>query len=296
MDSTQIFLGTSLFSFLFMIATGAAAFGQTHDFGDSNVVVFFTIITNNSKYKSLMPVVINDVVLYILFVILFVLAILSCVLIFLNRNDSNVSNGLFGPITKFHFVPLLCASCLYIIGESFSFKNFDKDAPYVFSLIFSVIGLGCLIFIYLKTDLSTAPIQVRLIIQKGLYACLMTLFVYNFFFTLGYYVYLEKAQKGYSDISDIDAPKKWIKGSSIAFSIIIGVINLCISFLLKELCVAGTNFLIYLGLTIYFFQINKEGRKEYSGDAEGAIDIIILILSAAEAAFIGYKYREKLTN
>ena len=184
MDSSQIFLGTSLFSLLFMVATGAAAFGQTHDFGDS-VVVFFTIVTYNSEYKQFMPVFINDVILYILFVMLFILACLSCVFIFLNRNDSNVTNGLFGPITKFHFVPLLCASCLYIIGESFSLKNSDKDAPYIFSFIFSIIGLCSLIFIYLKTDLATAPSQVKLVIKKGLYPCLITLFVYNFFCTLG---------------------------------------------------------------------------------------------------------------
>lgn len=107
-------------------------------------------------------------------------------------------------------------------------------------------------------------------------------------------VYIKKLQN--RSLKNVDAPEKWVKGSSIAFSIIIGVINLCISFLLKELCIAGTNFMIYLGLTIYFFQIAKETRKEYNGEAEGAIDIIMLILSAAVIGFMVFKYRERMLN
>ena len=54
--------------------------------------------------------------------------------------------------------------------------------------------------------------------------------------------------------------------------------------------------MIYLGLTIYFFQIAKETRKEYNGEAEGAIDIIMLILSAAVIGFMVFKYRERMLN
>ena len=64
---------------------------------------------------------------------------------------------MFGSITKFHFIPLLCASALYIIGECFSVKenkyNVEVwnmgDEFFIPSLIFSAIGLFSLLFIWL---------------------------------------------------------------------------------------------------------------------------------------------------
>ena len=113
-------------------------------------------------------------------------------LLFINRQDSNVIDGMFGTLSKFNFIPLLCASGLYIIGECFRTTNSDKDAPYILSLIFSAIGLGCLIPIYLKTNLTSSPIYIRLAIKKGLYPCLISLFVYNFCYTFNLYGFLKK--------------------------------------------------------------------------------------------------------
>ena len=76
----------------------------------------------------------------------------------------------------------------------------------------------------------------------------------------------------------------------------IGLVNLSLSFVMKDICMAGMNFLIYLGLSIYFFNINKDVRKEMNGEAEGAIDIIMAILSVTLIAFLIFKYKNTTLN
>ena len=289
MDSSQIYLYISLFSFLLMIVTGVVAFFQINV--PENVVSFWTIFYDNRIVKvSSIAVMINPAILYILFIILLLLAIASGAFIIIYRNDSNVKSGLFGTISKFHFIPILCASSLYIIGESLWSENHDNDAALICSFIFSIIGLCSIIFIYFKTDIPS-PFHVRLVTKKGLYPCLIALFIYNICYSFGDYGYYRKIVNfEWKTLND------WVKRCSIAFSIIIGLVNLSLSFVMKDICMAGMNFLIYLGLSIYFFNINKDVRKEMNGEAEGAIDIIMAILSVTLIAFLIFKYKNTTLN
>ena len=135
MEKNEIFFWITLFSLLLLVASGAAAFGQTHDLGN-DVTVFWTIFTQELLNKLFYLDSLNNEILYILFAVLLLYALISCVILFVNRKDSNVIDGMFGPLSKFNFIPLLCASGLYIIGECFRTTNSDKDAPYILSLIF----------------------------------------------------------------------------------------------------------------------------------------------------------------
>ena len=131
METSVIFLGISLFCFLFFIVTEIAAFAQPHDFG-SYLIIFWTIFSEKSKYFNLLlPITVNYVILYILFVIPFLLALAAFVFLIIYRNEGGVKSGMFGTFSQFHFIPLLCASALFIIGESFTYDNLDKDGPYI---------------------------------------------------------------------------------------------------------------------------------------------------------------------
>ena len=115
MEKNEIFLWITLFSLLLLIASGAAAFGQTHNF-EKDIKIFWTIINIEMLNKLIYIISLNNVILYILFAILLLYALISCVTLFINRKDDSVINGMFGPISRFNFIPLLCASALYIIG------------------------------------------------------------------------------------------------------------------------------------------------------------------------------------
>ena len=146
------------------------------------------------------PILMDYTIFYICFIILIGLIVLSCCLMIFGMIKSEYSSGMFGSISKFHFIPLLCTSALFIIGESldpdfnpskdpkYDIENYkkDNDARHLCNLIFTLIGLCTLIFIHLKTDLSNSKIF-HYIIKQITYGWLIVMLVYNLFF--GIYSY-----------------------------------------------------------------------------------------------------------
>ena len=89
---------------------------------------------------------------------------------------------------------------------------------------------------------------------------------------------------------------KYKKDSGIGYSISIGVINLCISYILKDFILPIINFIIYLGMAIRFFDIKKSIRVNENNDnitnAEGIIEIVIIVLSAVTFALLIFLKRK----
>ena len=96
---------------------------------------------------------------------------------------------MLGPITKYHFIPLLLASSLFIIGESYTDKNdfekYGKDM-HITGFILSIFGLMSLIYIYLHTDLDGCKWWEILLLKKGVYSCLISLMFYYFCYVIFY--------------------------------------------------------------------------------------------------------------
>ena len=146
------------------------------------------------------PILMDYTIFYICFIILIGLIVLSCCLMIFGMIKSEYSSGMFGSISKFHFIPLLCTSALFIIGESLDpdfnpskdskddIKNREKDndARHLCSLIFTLIGLCTLIFIHFKTDVSNSKIF-HYIIKQITYGWLIVMLVYNLFFGIHSY-------------------------------------------------------------------------------------------------------------
>jgi len=283
MEGNNIFLYISYGSFGALIISGILGYINFQKLTATRIWDIFA-----PSGGEFIPITVIPAFLYIIFSILLLYALISFILIIKNRNEESLREGILGKFSKFHFIPILCAISLYIIGMCFGPNNTSKDAPYIFSLIFSIIGLGSLIFVNIQTNMS--EFYVRLFIKKGLYSCLITLFVYNLCFTITIYGLLNTLIKNPRNILN------WIKGCNLAFSIIIGIINLVLSFLLKDVVIPGMNLLIYLGMTISFFQLDERDRSQMNGVAEGVIDIIYLALSAAMIALLLIKYRTIMYN
>ena len=272
MAGADIFFVISLISYILLVVAGILAY---INFPKWDNKIFWNIFTDCA-----VAIGCNKVVLYIIFSILLLCALISTIFIIMYRNEEGVRAGTLGTYSKFHFIPIFCAISLYIIGEAYNFNNVNKDAPHAFSLIFSIIGLGSLIFIYIKTNIS--HYYARLAIKKGLYSCLIALFVYNLSFTI---TYLGMITINYSKLEN------WMRGCFIVFSLIIGIVNLVLSFFFKDVMLSGMNFLIYLGMIINFFNISKNTRSRWNGVAEGIIEIIIDVLSICMICFLIIKYK-----
>ena len=204
---------------------------------------------------------------------------LSCLIMFYNTffELENIQ-GMFERGSKFHFIPLLCTSALFIIGECLNIKDNDfelTDIEFSFNLIFTFIGIVSLFFIQLNTDLSSSK-ALQLVIKHGTYGILMALLVYNFFFPIFLYIIKQK---------EVEDKEKVFSDCGLAFSILIGICNLALTFFLKNIGTGITNLFLYIGMIIWFFKVPEKNRKDYNGLADGIIDCVIV---AINLGILGY--------
>lgn len=234
------------------------------------------------------PIAMNYYIYFISFIILIILIVLSCCLMFFSIfKKEDYTSGMFGEISRFHTIPLLCVAAIFIIGETLDYEGFDSssDAPYICNFIFSIIGICTLIMVHYKTNISSKV--AHYIIKQMTYGWLFVMLVYNLFFCI--YVYGKKKIK--DNLKELDYPD-FSKNCSLAFCIVMGIFNLLIAFLLKNAIICIANCFIYLGMTIWFFNLPEILRK--NGDAEGAIDIVMMVLSLSVPSFLIYKYKSQV--
>lgn len=261
--------------------------------------IFFSLLYNNNDYvfiwsikrisssekKKYFPIQINWFVIYLLFIITLVFgAIQSFYYIISSMKKKNIIIyfSMMGEISKFHFVPLFCVSGLFIIGISSNYVC-DKDKTHnpdlhfingiISGIVLSLFGLISLLIIYVKTEVKSDSFIKVLLIKKGVYSCLISLMVYTFFNNILYSWYIIRKYVDKDNFSN-----NWLNYYGIIFSGIIGILNLILSFFLKDIALAGMNTLIYFGMTFYFYSID-EVKSNFTQYIDGIIDIAMILLS-----------------
>ena len=248
-------------------------------------------------YQYQYPFQMHVSLIYIVFILALLVILGGCIIFFVKtifKKDDQVKSGMMGEFSKFHFFPLLCASALFIIGECIDEDRDNKDhekSMAVAGLVFAIIGLASLVFIYIMTDLNTQDWYVLLLLKKGTYSCLIVLMWYYFCYDI-FWVRGHDIRDKPDEVNKLW--EKWAKGCSLAFSIIFGVGSLAFSFVFKDLVACVMNLLIYIGLTVAYFRLPSETRKnKYANkNGDGIVDIIMLVLSVAVIVLLLIKYRE----
>ena len=288
----------SYLSWLMLVATGWASLKWLDD---EKYEIIWTIHAlrnhNGVDYLKWMynPFQMHVSLIYIVFILTLIIILGGCIVFFAKtivKKDDQVMSGMMGQFSRYHFFPLLCASALFIIGEcvdrNVADKNHGKNMV-VCGLVFSLLGLASMIFVYIMTDLNTNDWWVLLLLKKGTYSCLIILMWYYFCYDI-YYVHD-------ADKPNEDPNKKadWQKGCGLAFSIIFGIGSLAFSFVFKDIVAGCMNLLIYIGLTVGYFRLDKEIRKlkDANKNGDGIVDIIMLVLSVALVVLLVIKYREE---
>lgn len=278
----------------------------------------------NSVY---LPIQANIHAYTFFFLLIMVVGTVAFVFYFLKstfKKDEQIYEGMMGQFSRFHFIPIVCACALFISGESSKIvisissvtsgnnmtvllqlmndiSSFLKEN--IVTLIFSLIGLATLIFIHMKTNLGESYIA-NFSIKNGLYSILIPFFTYCAFYSAIYTgVYNKYNSLNIFSFNENEYYSifKFMKNCGIAFSIVIGIINIGISFLLKDFIIPIINLLIYLCLAIRFFGRKKEYYEEYENSnedlkvskAEGIIDIIMVVLSLVGAALVFILFKKK---
>ena len=312
----------SYLSWLLLVASGWASIkwlDEDPSVDDDTVHVGYTIwgfrayrtINGNDPLKEdYYPLQMQVSLYYICFILTLIVITGGCFVFFYKticKKDDQVINGMMGQFSKFHFFPLLCASALFIIGECVNLDKedyADKDKRddhfknmYISGLVFSIVGLASFIFIYIMTDLNT-DWWVLILLKKGAFSCLIILMWYSFCYDIYYVHYYDRVSSKRDDVNYDDDDDSnlldWIKGCGLAFSIIFGIGSLAFSFVFKDLVACVMNLLIYIGLTVAYFRLPSEARKEkeFNKNGDGIVDIIMLVLSVAVIVLLLIKYRE----
>ena len=227
------------------------------------------------------------------------------------KKNKSLYDGMIGTLSRFHFIPLLFITALYILSISGSYilpnsMHGEEEVDIVksfrtiiiFDLIFTILALGTLIVIYIMTQLDSEW-YIVLAIKKGVYSSFIILLLYNFFHIVVSFRLINYAWD-YLHFREVDEDDvfNFIKRTGIAFTIVFGFLSLAFSVLFKDITAAFTTFLIYLGMVISFFNKNKEQReirKEYfNGYADGVLQIIYMALSLVCIAFLIFWCKHKL--
>ena len=171
----------SILSWLLYLITGwIAIFGEEYK--------IWTIKKENQQYfhfrylkyyNIYLPILMDKSFVYIVFIVTMAIstsAFFVYLLYSICIKTNGVFNGMMGNISRFHFIPLICASALFLIGEDIDDDKEPKDLL-IASLIFTIVGFISLILIHFKTIVD--PWYITLLIKNGAFACLIALFTYN---------------------------------------------------------------------------------------------------------------------
>ena len=215
----------------------------------------------NNPQEYYYPFQMHVSIIYIVFIITLIAILGGCILYFIKtifKKDEHIKKGMMDRFSKFHFIPLIFVSTLFIIGECID-KDYEKNNHLkkmsTAGLVFSILGLISMIFIYCKTELKTEDWWHVLLIKKGSYSCLIVLTWYYFCYDIFWVKFYKKPD-------DIKIWDNHAKKFSLAFSIIFGLGSFLFSFICKDLVISFMTGLIYLGLSIYYFKIPNLFRND----------------------------------
>jgi len=238
-------------------------------------------LANGPDY-SYFPLQMSKLMIYIVLNFAFAMIFAGCVVYIVKtfiKRDIQAIDGLFGKFSQFHFFPFLCNFVMSLLGilSGDDMEKWDDFAKA--GLAISLIGLASMIFIYITTKSDSFDSTGKFFIKNGAFSCLIVLFWYSFCYDV-FQVRMQTKE---------EYEQKWVKGCSLAFSIIFGVGSLSFSFLFKDVMVSFMNILIYIGMAKNYFELElNTSTKDYNKNGDGAVDIIMLVCSMILFLFLIY--------
>ena len=218
---------------------------------------FFFLCCQLENYRATKLMLLNEnenffILIIKLFIFGISLAGFITYLIFTTCNkNQNLYNAMLGK-TKFHFIPLLFASALFIINM-YEQQITEKSNRLIIkrlvitNLVFSILTLITLIIFYTKINIP-CEWYIILTIKKGTFSCLIPYILHLICTDIFYLI-------NFKDNDKIILLKKIL-------SIIKGIISLFFSFIFKDIIVAFTNSFIYIKDLILYATILTNNKTK----------------------------------
>ena len=282
--NNKVFWIISVLSWIFLLVTSWLSIGLPNSNQFKNFWLTNSLKWSYDNDNTYYPLSMHIIFHYFVFIFTYTIATIGFLIYITYRDDDSILDGMLNTISKFHFIPLLCISALFIIGES---KESPNTAMFIIDFIFTIIGLVSLILIKIKTNIES-PWYANFLIKRGAYSCFIALLIYNIGFNFTYF--------GIHEIDNGKPLDNWKTGCGIAFPIFIGLFNLALSIIFQDIVLAFMNLMIYIGMIINFYSIDKDTRSELNATGEGIIDIVMISLSGCTILFLALIYKQRLYN
>ena len=205
------------------------------------------------------------------------------------KANQNLDNAFFGRISKFHFIPLLLVSIIFLLMKNVNmitleekYYEYNKDQINMTRLLvvvifaFTILAFISLFIIYIKTDISCNYI-LHISIKKGVYSSLLVLLFHNIFNCI-------IAFKFINDLGDTKKIYEFFRLSRKIFCPLMGILTIIFAFIFNDVIALFSNLLMYIGmLTSVKLKIEGIEDKNDEGIAQEIITDAIIVL----ASFIG---------
>lgn len=257
--------------------------------------------------EIILPFLIKLKLYHTFITVLIIFGFINYIIFTMLRPNIKIDEGLFGKISKFHFIPLLLVSAIFILMENvYHFKvklRTIGDAKYyeyeqnelsmnwtivLLLLIFSVLAFISLFIVYIKTDLGCNYILL-LSVKKGVYSSLLVLLLHNIGDFIISFLYINLLKKTEND-SQLSKLEDYFELSNFIASPIFGVIIIVFSFVCKDVVALFNNILIYIGMLLNVLaniKLDKNGKIDIYKipTFEIIIDCAIFVFSFAGLFF-----------
>ena len=271
----------SVLSWLLFLIVGWISLKWLDD--DRILITFIRPFKKNNPFYY--PIEQTSAMFFILIILTMIIATITFIvyMIFSTcKKQGGFFEKMFDKITMWHWVPIVLQAGLFLIGICHDDKHYrDQLIAGIILVIITLILLGLM---YYKTDTgSEIP---GILVKKGTYSALIAIDWYYFCYVISQ-LYMDDHP------SKLKAPKNL----GISFDIIMGLVMIIAVYFLKDVLMAIYYILIYLGILIFHYKIEKDVRKINDiGVADVILSIIFIIVFLALTVFLIIKKRQEVLN
>ena len=257
---------------------------------------YFDYYSNRRDYTAfIFPLNIKLSIFQAFITVLIIFGFFNYIIYTMIKANQNLDNAFFGRISKFHFIPLLLVSIIFLLMKNVNMitleeKYYDYSFHYEYNkdqinmtrilviviFAFTILAFISLFIIYIKTDISCNYI-LHISIKKGVYSSLLVLLFHNIFNCI-------IAFKFINDLGDTKKIYEFFRLSRKIFCPLLGILTIIFAFIFNDVIALFSNLLMYIGM-LTSVKMNIEGIEDKNDegiDQEIITDAIIVL-----ASFIG---------
>ena len=243
---------------------------------------YIDTLSNGEKYDYPEAIYCN-LFPHVVFLTLTLIGFINYLIFTVYFRDEQVYLGLFDKFAKFHFIPLLAISGIYMTNELFlNYRAYNFICLYINTAL-SLVGIILLIIIYVKTKFNSKWFF-ALFIKKGTFSSLIMLLWGNIILNIHIFILFYR-KRGTSSIY-----------AFILLPIIKGIGAIVFAFIFKDIMVLFINLLYNIKIiqNYYTYHYIYADPNWIGGKTFGFIPLIMLFLTLISLLIIAIKFKQRI--